>query len=175
MSFEDTFQLRNEIICSTIEFKICPSLWVDNEYISENINLEDIEEIKYLDSSGTVFSESVESLPTNGGLYFFMIKSKTFSEVANYLVYIGRAKKTDNHNLKVRCKKYLQNYANDRERPKISTMIHKYGKYLYLKYIDLGDDNDLIDDLEEKLINNLLPPFNSQIPKKEIREAVAAF
>jgi hypothetical protein len=175
MSFNDTFVLGGDVNQHQIEFKICPTLWVDGDFIEKIITTKDIKEIKYLNDSGTSFCEDIQTLPQNGGIYFFVIKSITLPQLANYLVYIGRAQKTENQNLRIRCKKYWQNYSRDDERPKIARMIKQYGQYLYLRYIDLGKDNDLIIDLEAKLINNLLPPFNDEIPSKKIREAVKAF
>lgn len=175
MSFEETFLLGKSINCHTIKFQICPDLWSDSDAISNEFDQKDIHEIKYLNEEGTAFSEEVGKIPTNGGVYFFIVKAKTLPELANYLVYIGRAKKTDGHNLRIRCKRYFQNYKNEKERPKIARMIKQYGKFLYLRYVDLGDNNERIDLIESKLINNLTPPFNDQIPKKKIRDAIKAF
>lgn len=36
-------------------------------------------------------------------------------------------------------------------------------------------DNQIIDKVEEELINKILPPFNDEIPDKNIRDAVKAF
>lgn len=169
------FELGKQIKCSNIEFTICPNLWNDFEFIAQNIDIEKIEEIKYLNDDGKTFNDEIEKLPNSGGVYFFIIKSLVLTEMVQYLVYVGRAKKTENHNLKIRCKKYLNNYNNEAERPKVSRMLKDYGKHLYLKYIDLGDNNKLIDELEAKIINNLLPPFNSRVPDKKIQKAVSAF
>jgi len=171
----DTFELGKTIKCHKIEFNICPDLWIDASFILSKLKDKEFKEIKFLNKSGTKLNNQVESLPLNGGLYFFIVKATSLPDTASYLLYIGRAKKTTTHNLKIRCKKYFTNYKNEKERPKISQMIHGYGKFLYLKYIDLGDNNDLISELEEKLINNLIPPFNDFIPDKSIRDAVKAF
>lgn len=53
-------------------------------------------------------------------------------------------------------------------------MIREWGPYLYIKYIEMTD-NDTIKALEKKLINALVPPFNDEIPNKTIKRAVDAF
>lgn len=175
MAYEDTFDLGEKIAHHKLEFKVCPDLWKDGDFISDHISFDDVQEIKYLNDTGSILNADNEALPTNGGLYFFYIKPTTFPEMTSHLVYIGRAQKTVNQNLRKRCKSYFQKYCKEDERPKIARMIKQYGKYLYLRYIDLGDDNDLIVELEAKLINNLLPPFNDEIPSKVVRDAIKAF
>ena len=171
----DIFELGKTIKCHKIVFNICPDLWTDANHILSKLKHKKVKEIKFLNRTGTKLNSQVNSLPLNGGVYFFIVKASSLPDTANYLLYIGRAKKTNSHNLKIRCKKYFTKYNNEKERPKISRMIDAYGKFLYLNYFDLGEDNDLISDLEKRLINNLIPPFNDFIPEKTIRDAVKAF
>jgi hypothetical protein len=94
--------------------------------------------------------------------------------ITEYLAYIGRAKFTDNHNLRVRCKRYYSQYLNEKERPKITRLVRYFKNVLYLKYAKV-DGNELIEQLEAELINSILPPFNDQIPEIRIRQAIDAF
>ncbi len=175
MISNETFELGATINCHEIKFNICPHIWTDADFVLTRLKGKKFREIKLLNDSGTDLNEQIESLPLNGGIYFFIVKSTTLPDIASYLLYIGRAQKTKTHNLKIRCKRYFTKYNNEKERPKIARMIDYYGKYLYLRYVDLGDNNEMIVALEEKLINNILPPFNDLIPDKTIRDAKKAF
>jgi len=121
-------------------------------------------------TSGTKLNHKVQTLHQNkGGVYFFYVKSNVLPGLTDYLMYIGRALKTDN--LRKRCKEYFQKYSrHDEERPKIMNLIEQWGKYLYIRYIEL-DNNTSIIEFESLLINSILPPFNDVIPDKIIRDA----
>ncbi len=158
----------------TRHFLMNPILWTDSEEINRHIDINAMHEVKYV----TNYDSDLTSLPTNGGLYFFFIKPPILFNKIQYLVYIGRARGTDSQNLKKRCREYFYDFRNvnknDSRTRKVRRMIKRWGKYLYLQYVEI-DDNDLIDSLESLLINNIRPPFNSSIPKKIYYQPVAAF
>lgn len=162
----------------TRDFLINPKLWTDVEEINSHINIDAMHEVKYVRDDLTNYDSELTSLPTNGGLYFFFIKPPILFGRIQYLVYIGRARGTNSQNLKKRCREYFYDYRNvskdDNRTRKVRRMIKRWGKYLYLQYIEIND-NDLIDSLESLLINNIRPPFNSQIPPKRYYQPVAAF
>jgi hypothetical protein len=153
------------------QFTINPFSWEDIEEINKYLHIEDMQEIKYMQYDMCHYSEELKEMPEDsGGIYFFYIKNPIIPDMINYLVYIGRAKYTQDQNLKKRCREYFYDYKNvkDNDSDRVQTvrsMIKKWGNYLYLKYIKLNDNN-IIDSLESLLINNIRPPFNSQIPTK---------
>ncbi len=154
----------------TRSFLINPTLWEDIEEINVQIKIASFKEVKYVRDDLTHYDDDLNSLPNDkGGLYFFFIKHPIVPGLISYLVYIGRARKGTTQNLRKRCREYFYDYNNvnkdDRRTRKVRRMIKRWGKYLYLQYIEL-DDNEIIDSLESLLINNIRPPFNSQIPKK---------
>lgn len=171
----DAFHLGEQIKLHTIEFKLYPQLWGDFDIDHKIMSELDWIEVKFLNDRANDFSEEVKKLPNDkGGVYIFIIKSEVLPNISEYLAYIGRAQLTEHHNLRVRCKRYLTTYINDKERPKITTLMHYYRDRLFLKYAII-EDNDLIIDIEAELINSLLPPFNDEIPEKRVRQAVDAF
>ena len=89
-------------------------------------------------------------------------------------MYIGRAQFSDNQNLRKRIREYWTKYARDNERPLITKMFKYWSDDLYLSYLPI-DNNQGIIDYEAKLINSLLLPFNTEIPDKEIKQAISAF
>lgn len=172
---QEAFKLRDSIAAHRISFDLCIPLW--DKFDDTKINSLNIQwtDIKFLNDQETDISDDVKALPNDkGGLYIFIIKCPILLSTSEYLAYIGRAQLTQNHSLKVRCRKYLYEYCSDTGRPKITTMIGKWGKYLHLRYAVIEENDDTIN-IEASLINAILPPFNDEIPSKTIRDAVAAF
>lgn len=171
----NAFRLGEEIRLHTVDFKIVPSLWDEFEIDSEIMENLIWEEYKFLNDDGTDFSEGVSNLPNDsGGIYSFIIKSPLLPGVSEYLAYIGRARFTDNHNLRARCRRYLTEYLNEKERPKITRLMNYYKNHLYIRFTRI-DNNELIEELEAELINSILPPFNDEIPEKRVRDGINAF
>jgi hypothetical protein len=169
------FDLAAQIELHRVDFRLFPELW--DKFCCDGIDLNTVmwKEIKFLSNDGTTLNDEMSSLPSDkGGIYIFYAKCNVLPGISNYLMYIGRAKITENHSLKVRCRKYFYEYTDDNGRPKIRRLVNQWGRYLFIKYIEL-DDNNLIDKLEAGLINSILPPFNDTIPEKKIRDAVKAF
>lgn len=152
-----------------VPFVINPNLWkrIDNElikYIKEEWN-----EVKFFDENMQLNSQ-LNSIPNDkGGLYVFIAKTDIIPDSHIYIMYIGRAKITQFQNLRKRCKEY-----GNAKRPKIKRMVQSWGEYLYIRYYPMIDNNK-IDNLEKELINNIIPPFNDEIPDKETRDKVKAF
>ncbi|OMF34935.1 hypothetical protein [Paenibacillus peoriae] len=165
----DEVDLIDKMKNTEIKFKLCPELWNKEELDWSEFTFF---EKKFLNDDVTAMHQSMDDIPSNtGGIYLFFIRPGIIPNF-DYLVYIGRAQYTSGQNLKKRCRSYFQKYP--KERPKINWMIREWGPYLHIKYIELTD-NDTIKDLEKKLINSLIPPFNDEIPNKTIKRAVDAF
>lgn len=167
---------KERIKSHTFEFRIVPDLWKELNDPNKILETLDWEEVPYLESGKADFSKGVKNLPEDfGGIYIFVIKSPILPGVSEYLAYIGRARKTESHNLKVRCHKYLYDYVSgENEREKVSDMMHYYQNYLHLRYAKIKG-NDKIDFIEAELINAILPPFNDAVPKKKIYPPKPAF
>jgi len=171
----EAFSLGEQIKLHTVDFKLYPKLWKDFSIEDEILEALEWRETKFLNDEGTDFSDEVKNLPNDsGGIYIFIIKSNVLKGISEYLAYIGRAQFTENHNLRIRCKRYLSQYLNEKERPKITTLMNYYKNHIFLRYTKVSD-NDLIVRLEAELINSLLPPFNDEVPNKIVRQAINAF
>ncbi|MFZ7101544.1 MAG: hypothetical protein ACOWWO_02665 [Peptococcaceae bacterium] len=162
---------RRSIADSKIFFILNPHFWENcNPQIIEYVNTKDWKEVKFLDNNSGVLHASMSDLPNDkGGIYVFIAKPNIIPASHLYILYIGRSLITEKQNLRKRCSEYPED-----ARPKISRMISNWGKYLYIRYLPL-EDNQLISELEIELINTILPPCNDKIPDKEIRDAVKAF
>lgn len=171
----DAFVLSDFIKIHEVQFYLYPKPWSEFNYNKVDLKNAGWQEVKFLDPTGTELSDEMKSLPENcGGIYLFIIKSDVLPTISEYLVYIGRAKHTATHNLKIRTNKYYYEFYGPNGRPKITRMVGKWGPCLYVKYLTLTDNN-VIEELEAELINSLLPPFNDEIPEKKFRDAINAF
>jgi hypothetical protein len=169
------FALGEEISLRTVAFRLWEAMWIKYDLSAVNLSLDNWTTIKYLNADGTDFSDEIDQLPADrGGLYMFSINCPIIPGRTEFPAYIGRAKLTDGQNLRKRCREYFTKYAREDERPKITRLFSYWSKELYLSFIAL-DENDQIVDFEAKLINSLLLPFNDLIPDKVIRDAVKAF
>lgn len=167
---------RERIKNHTFEFRMVPDLWKelnDPDRVLERLSWV---EVPYLEPGEAEHSKGVKNLPDDcGGIYVFVIKSPILPGVSEYLAYIGRARKTASHNLRVRCHKYLYDYVNGKnERAKVSDMMHYYQNFLHLRYAKVTN-NEVIDFIEAELINAIRPPFNDTVPKKKTLPPKPAF
>ncbi|MBL1410965.1 hypothetical protein [Sphingobacterium faecale] len=170
------FELGEELKLRILEFKLHSGLWSKfNKVGKVDLSLSNWKEIKYLNASATGLHIDTATIPNgSGGLYLFTIKCDIIPGMTQFPVYLGRAQKSDTQNLRKRCKEYYQKYARSNERPKITRMFKYWSENLYLYFLPLANNQDIID-YERDLINSLLLPFNDEIPEQETRQAVKAF
>jgi hypothetical protein len=171
------FEFGEHLKLREVSYKLSDRLW--NKYDCEGLNLDfpsEWSQLKFLNADATSFSDDIHRLPNDkGGVYMFFVKCHILPGITEFPLYIGRARLTDGHNIRVRIRAYFTKYRNGKERrPLILKMIKYWGKELYIAFRVL-DDNQEIVDLERKLINGLLLPMNTEIPDTEIRSARDAF
>ena len=174
--FED---LKTDWNNHTINFTLFPTLWVDSIDINDFFSHHTIYNIKFFNEDCSAINSDISTLPDNrGGIYFFILKNDILPELSSHIMYVGRAHFTTHQNLRKRCREYFTKYYKDyTKRPHIYTMLNNWCKNLYLYFVEL-EDNDEIDEIEKKLINNLIPPFNHDIPHvdlKKVKTAMTAF
>lgn len=169
------FDLAEETRLRTIEFRLNPTLWSRYDLSRVDLNFQNWKTIKYLDASGSDFHPDIETVPADtGGLYLFSIVCPVIKGVTEYPAYIGRAQMTEGQNLRKRCREYFTKFSREDERPLITKLFKYWAANLYFSYLALQENATIID-YEKRLINSLLLPFNTEIPEKEIRDAVSAF
>ena len=175
MSTYRAFLADNEInLLYQITYYHNPQRWTDNILeINNPIRIANnwSDEIKYLNDSNDDISDRINQLPDNtGGIYMFFIKGVNLAFVENYIVYIGRCKYTQHQNIKKRAKEYFSE-----DRSQIVRLFKHWKQNLYYRYYP-ETNNELIDNLEIKLIRAILPPMNEKIPDRiEVQETVPAF
>lgn len=171
----NAFELGEELQVRLVAYRLHPDMWLKYDLSKIDLKFNNWKTFKYLNDEGTDFSDSINDLPNDkGGLYMFSIGCPIIPGITEYPVYIGRAQLTSGQNLRKRCKEYFQKYTHEDERPKITRMFKYWSKDLYLSFLIIGENGDIID-FEKKLINSLLLPFNDEIPEKDFKQAVEAF
>jgi len=169
------FDLGEEISLRSLPYVIHSKLWNKHMPIGMDISFSKWKSIKYLNSTGTEYHDDIKLVPNDkGGLYLFYVKCPIITGITEYPFYIGRAQLTKGQNLRKRVKEYFAHSKNETERPKLTKMFKYWGTDLYLAFLELNDNESIVD-LEKILINSLLLPMNDEIPDQEIREAVKAF
>ncbi|MDI6453538.1 hypothetical protein [Peloplasma aerotolerans] len=131
---------------------------------------------KYIKKDNTI-SDEISNVPTSqGGIYMFVIQPNKIYDSMLVMGYVGRALLTDNMNLRIRIRQYMDyvRYPDKFERPLIRRLFKQWKDYIYCHYITV-DGNEEIENLEKEIVNSMLPPFNSEIFDITIRAAVKAF
>lgn len=171
---QEAFNLYEHLAPRNVEYKLSAKLW--NKWdLGLDLSFNKWTSIKYLNVSGDGLHAHIKKVPNDkGGLYLFYVKCKTITGITEFPLYVGRAQLTKSQNLRKRVREYFNKFSREDERPKISKMFHFWSKELYLAFIAIEDNPDLID-LEKKIINSLLLPMNDQIPDKKTRDAKKAF
>lgn len=171
---QSAFELAEHIKLREVPYKVSPLLWKKWD-IDINLSFEKWTSIKYLNEDGNDFHEDIQKVPNNkGGLYMFYVKCNTISGITEFPFYIGRAQLTKGQNLRKRVREYFTKFAKEAERPKITTMFKYWSRDLHLAFIEIEENEEIID-LEKKVINSLLLPMNDEIPDQETKQAVKAF
>ena len=169
------FDLGEEIHLKTLDYRLHQPLWSKYDLSAIDLSFSNWQHLKYLNDDASDFHEDIDIVPSDkGGLYMFYIKCPIIKGITEFPFYIGRAQLTRGQNLRKRVKEYFSKYRIDHERPKITKMFKYWDKDLYLCFLELDDNNDIVD-YEKNLINSLLLPMNDQIPDQETRQAIKAF
>lgn len=171
------FELGEHIKLREVTYSVSSKLWgrflVANEEL--DISFKHWTSVKYLNDEADGFSKEVANIPNDkGGLYLFYARCPIIPGITEFPFYIGRAQLTANQNLRKRIKEYFLKYARQNDRPKIKRMLRYWGEDLYVAYLPIESNKEIITS-ESLLINSLLLPMNDQIPDKEIRDGVKAF
>ena len=164
-------QLTTDLHNHTIKFTLSPTLWENADEINTFFNSLTMRSIKFFNADGSSINTDISTVPNDkGGIYFFILKNDVLPTLSSHIMYIGRAHLTNGQNLRKRCREYFTKYyRNHTARPHIYTMLNNWSNHLYLNFIELTDNTE-IDAIEEKLINNIVPPFNHDIPSTTIRQ-----
>jgi len=114
-------------------------------------------------------------VPEATGIYAFVVECPGSQFPPHgYVMYIGITKRDGGGNLR---KRYKQYFTEKRvlKRPKVHYMLNKWPQHLYFHYSEVPDRQWDIRDLEQRLCDALIPPFNQNDFSAKIRKRVRAF
>jgi hypothetical protein len=159
MSVVDLIEKQDQLIAHRYTFFLWPQKW-------SAYNLSD-----QFDWEIHPFQpDQVENIPSEPGVYSFVIQPGIASHpYCLYLMYIGKTNRT----LRERFREYLREREDPDGRPKIVRLLNKYQGYTHFCCSAI-EKKERIGDIEDALINALLPPCNDQFPA-EVRRTIGAF
>lgn len=132
--------------------------------------------IKMFNDSCDDLNTETSNIPSDhGGIYVYVIKPPVIPSCGEYIMYIGKATKTQKENLQGRVRSYRSELGEHYRRDKIHRMFKKWGKYVYVRFLSVPGSAETIELLEDRLIEALTPPCNSLIRNPTIKHAVNAF
>lgn len=154
-----------------------PELW--SKFSLDELDAVDFtkwESMKLMNDSGDGFSDQTKDIPTKyGGIYVYTINPGIIPICGSYIMYIGMASKTPNENLRYRVRAYQKEIGSGYKRDRIHRLFTKWGKYVYVHYLPIDASEDVILELETRLIAAMVPPCNPDIRAKAVKHAVRAF
>ena len=159
----------------TWAFCLSTELWEKciNNSVTSSLNL--MKKIKYFGNSDKQLSEEVDKLPNDrGGVYIYSIENSLVPSLGSYIMYVGRARKTEYENLRIRIKAHFSQYKRHEENERLERVFDNWKQYVYLSYLPM-DGNDVIDLMENQLITALTPPCNKQYLAPRVRRKLSAF
>ena len=156
------------------QITLCPELW-------EKFNLEGIDvdyskwdHVKMIESGN--LSEEINRIPSDyGGIYVYAIVPPVIPTCGVYLMYIGKATKTQSENLRARVRAYKKQFGKKYNRSKLHTLFTQWGEYVYVYYLPMDSSAEDIKELEDRLIAAYgKPPCNKEVLIKSVKDAVDA-
>lgn len=171
--------IKTQLDLAMIETDICtfkvtfiPNRWEHFENFLSITNGSWVK-VKYFTSNGEKNPELARIPNDKGGIYIYYIEPEGVP-VDHYscIMYVGRAHYGEGtQNLRKRINSY-ESESEDlyRGRIKIRQLFNIYKNYLHVMYITI-DGNDKIDKLEKELTTAIVPPVNSDLFQKTLKDA----
>lgn len=168
--------IKNDLKIYQCSFVLAPELW-------KKYSIDDLPDIDFkkwkrikLMRDGN-FSKELSQIPTEyGGIYIYCIEPNIVPDIGIYVMYIGKATKTPNQNLRKRVQSYKRDLVDDETRPRIHRLLNLWGDSVYVYYLPINSNKEVITALEDRLIAAYgKPPCNAEVRCKSVRLAVRAF
>lgn len=158
------------------DYTMAPELWT--KFRIDDLPVVDYSKwksIKLIDNGS--FSQELTKIPTKyGGIYVYCIEPNVIPGCGCYVMYIGKATKTPNENLRQRVQSYNKFLTDSTSRPRLHRLFSKWGDYVYVHYLSMDAGADIITALEDRLIGAFAkPPCNAEVRAKSVKYAVRAF
>lgn len=153
----DLIDLQDELKTYTQEFRLWPKGWG---------KINDIGDLNWI--TVKFDEEGLEKVPNKPGIYSIVINPGVTNHPNRYLCYIGKTERP----LKVRIKEYLLEAKSSKGRPAIIRVLNKWNEYIEISLVEI--EKEKIDELEKKLNDAFIPPFQKKFTA-EVNKIVNAF
>lgn len=156
-------------------FILSPELWEKFNLEGINVDYSKWARVKMMDADKEL-SDETNRIPNDcGGIYVYVIVSPIIPNGGNYLMYIGKATKTESENLRARVRTYKKQFGEKYNRSKLHNMFTKWGEYVYVYYLPMKSSAADIKEIEDRLIAAYgRPPCNKEILIRSVKDAVDA-
>ena len=156
-------------------FILSPELWEKFDLDGVDVDYSKWKRVKMVDVNGDISSETNNIPNEYGGIYVYSIVTPMIPNGGNYLMYIGKATKTENENLRARVRSYKKQFGDNYSRSKLHALFTKWGQYIYVYYLPMSTTAKDITELEDRLIAAYgRPPCNKEVLIKSVKDAVDA-
>ena len=167
--------VESDLMSYKVNFILSPELWGKFNLDGINVDYSKWNRVKMIDDDGNISSETNRIPKEYGGIYVYSIVSSIIPNGGNYLMYIGKATKTDTENLRVRVRAYKKQFGDKYNRSKLHGLFTKWGEYVYVYYLPMDSSAKDIKELEDRLIAAYgRPPCNKEVLIKSVKDAVDA-
>lgn len=157
-------------------YLMVPNYWKKFDVSDLPVDISHWECIKMFNDRCDNLNTQTSSIPNEyGGIYVYVIRPPVIPSCGEYIMYVGKATKTPHENLQKRVKSYKREMGSDYKRDKIHRMFTKWGEYIYVRYLPVSASAEIISELENRLIEALIPPCNPAIRNPNVKRAVKAF
>lgn len=167
--------VESDLASYQMTFILSPELWEKFNLEGINVDYSKWARVKMMDADKEL-SDEINRIPNDcGGIYVYVIVSPIIPNGGNYLMYIGKATKTESENLRARVRTYKKQFGEKYNRPKLHNMFTKWGEYVYVYYLPMKSSAADIKEIEDRLIAAYgRPPCNKEILIRSVKDAVDA-
>ena len=167
--------VESDLASYQMSFILSPELWEKFNLEGINVDYSKWARVKMMDADKEL-SDETNRIPNDcGGIYVYVIVSPIIPNGGNYLMYIGKATKTESENLRARVRTYKKQFGEKYNRPKLHNMFTKWGEYVYVYYLPMKSSAADIKEIEDRLIAAYgRPPCNKEILIRSVKDAVDA-
>ena len=167
--------VESDLASYQMTFILSPELWEKFNLEGINVDYSKWARVKMMDADKEL-SDETNRIPNDcGGIYVYVIVSPIIPNGGNYLMYIGKATKTESENLRARVRTYKKQFGEKYNRSKLHTMFTKWGEYVYVYYLPMKSSAADRKEIEDRLIAAYgRPPCNKEILIRSVKDAVDA-
>ena len=167
--------VESDLMSYKVNFILSPELWDKFDLEGIDVDYSKWDRAKMIGDDGGISSETNRIPKDCGGIYVYTIVSSIIPNGGNYLMYIGKATKTETENLRARVRSYKKQFGDKYNRSKLHSLFTKWGDYVYVYYLPMSSTSKDITELEDRLIAAYgRPPCTKEILIKTVKDAVDA-